>query len=84
MRGQEIMSGAQRIHLHPQLCESMREKGLNPDDEGFKGYLEGFRLGCFPHGGGGFGLNRILQYFLGLDDIREATLFPRDPGRLAP
>lgn len=78
------MSGAQRIHNHSRLCESMREKGLNPDDEGFKHYVEAFKGGVAPHGGGGFGLNRIVQYYLGLNDIREATMFPRDPQRLAP
>lgn len=84
MRGQEIMSGAQRIHNHADLCGSMRAKGLAPEDEGFKHYTEAFKWGCTPHGGGGLGLNRIVQYFLGLNNIREATLFPRDPGRLAP
>ena len=78
------MSGAQRIHNYADLCESMRAKGVNPDDEGYKHYVEAFRVGCPPHGGGGLGLNRILQYYLGLNNIREATLFPRDPVRLAP
>lgn len=84
MRGQEIMSGAQRIHNYNDLCQSMREKGLDPLAEGFRHYTDAFRYGCAPHGGGGLGLNRIVQFFLGLKDVREATLFPRDPGRLAP
>lgn len=84
MRGQEIMSGAQRIHDYETLVSSMREKGLRPEEEGFRHYVEAFRWGCSPHGGGGLGLNRIVQFFLGLNNIREATLFPRDPGRLAP
>ncbi len=78
------MSGAQRIHDYGALCESMRMKGLEAGGEGFRHYTEAFRWGCGPHGGGGLGLNRIVQYYLGLNNIREATLFPRDPGRLAP
>ncbi|KAG8534366.1 uncharacterized protein KY384_001211 [Bacidia gigantensis] len=84
MRGQEIMSGAQRIHELPMLKEMMKAKGVNPVDPGFKDYEEAFRYGCPMHGGGGLGLNRILQFFLGLNNIREATLFPRDPVRLGP
>ncbi|MDI1487020.1 MAG: hypothetical protein OHK93_006282 [Ramalina farinacea] len=84
MRGQEIMSGAQRIHELPMLREMMRSKGVDPDDPGFKDYEDAFRYGCPMHGGGGLGLNRILQFWLGLNNIREATLFPRDPVRLGP
>ena len=84
MRGQEIMSGAQRIHELPMLRETMKAKGVDPDDKGFKDYEDAFRYGCPMHGGGGLGLNRILQFFLGLNNIREATLFPRDPVRLGP
>ena len=84
MRGQEIMSGAQRIHDLALLREAMKSKGVNPDDAGFKDYEDAFRFGCPMHGGGGLGLNRILQFFLGLNNIREATLFPRDPVRLGP
>ncbi|KAL8700861.1 MAG: hypothetical protein Q9224_000767 [Gallowayella concinna] len=86
MRGQEIMSGAQRIHDYKQLCERMRanDPPLDPLSEGFRHYTDAFKYGCAPHGGGGLGLNRILQFYLGLPDIRFATLFPRDPGRLAP
>ncbi|KAL8937811.1 MAG: hypothetical protein Q9216_004242 [Gyalolechia sp. 2 TL-2023] len=86
MRGQEIMSGAQRIHDYNHLCERMRanDPPLDPLSEGFRHYTDAFKYGCPPHGGGGLGLNRILQFYLGLPDIRFATLFPRDPGRLAP
>jgi len=86
MRGQEIMSGAQRIHNYQQLCENMRNNDppLDPLSEGFRHYTDAFRYGCPPHGGGGLGLNRITQFYLGLPDIRFATLFVRDPGRLAP
>lgn len=84
MRGQEIMSGAQRLHNYDDLCAEMRSKGVDPLNEGFSHYTDAFKYGVSPHGGGGLGLNRIVQYFLGLNNIREATLFPRDPVRLAP
>lgn len=78
------MSGAQRIHSHDSLCSEMKKKGVDPHNEGFKDYVDGFRYGVSPHGGGGLGLNRIVMLFLGLNNVREATLFPRDPVRLAP
>ena len=84
MRGQEILSGAQRIHLAPQLMQAMKNKGLDPQNEGYRHYLDAFRNGCAPHGGGGVGLNRVVQFFLGVANVRLATLFPRDPGRRAP
>ena len=53
MRGEEILSGAQRIHEAPLLIEKMREKGIEPDS--MKDYVDAFRLGCPPHAGGGIG-----------------------------
>jgi aspartyl-tRNA synthetase len=84
MRGEEIMSGAQRINDATDLEASMRAKGVDPDSEGFQDYVNAFRQGCRPHAGGGLGLNRIVMFFLGLDNIRQATPFPRDPQRLRP
>jgi len=82
MRGEEILSGAQRIHDSELLTEKMKGKGIDP--ESMKGYMDAFRLGCPPHGGGGIGLERVLMLFLNLNNIRRATLFPRDPKRLEP
>ncbi|KAF8560406.1 aspartyl-tRNA synthetase [Imleria badia] len=82
MRGEEILSGAQRIHDPEFLSRQMRAKGVDP--ESMKGYLDGFRIGCPPHGGGGIGLERVLMLFLKLNNIRRASLFPRDPKRLEP
>lgn len=82
MRGEEILSGAQRIHDPVLLAEKMRSKGVDP--ESMKGYLDAFRMGCAPHGGGGIGLERVLMLFLKLNNIRRASLFPRDPKRLEP
>ncbi|KIW99715.1 aspartate-tRNA(Asn) ligase [Rhinocladiella mackenziei CBS 650.93] len=84
MRGEEIMSGAQRINDAAELEAAMRGKGLDPDAEGFQDYVNAFRQGCRPHAGGGLGLNRIVMFFLGLDNVRQATPFPRDPQRLRP
>ncbi|KAF5375072.1 hypothetical protein D9758_000228 [Tetrapyrgos nigripes] len=82
MRGEEILSGAQRIHDPAFLMEKMRLKGVEPDS--MKGYVDAFRMGCAPHGGGGIGLERVLMLFLKLNNIRRASLFPRDPKRLEP
>lgn len=84
MRGEEIMSGAQRINDAAELEASMRDKGVDPSSEGFQDYVDAFRQGCRPHAGGGLGLNRIVQFFLGLPNVRQATAFPRDPQRLRP
>jgi aspartyl-tRNA synthetase len=84
MRGEEIMSGAQRINDAEELVAAMKAKGADPTAEGFQDYINAFRQGCRPHAGGGLGLNRILQFFLGLPNIRQATAFPRDPQRLRP
>ncbi|PGH15083.1 aspartate-tRNA(Asn) ligase [Helicocarpus griseus UAMH5409] len=84
MRGEEIMSGAQRINDAKELEAAMTAKGLDPNAEAFEDYVGAFRQGCPPHAGGGLGLNRIVMFFLGLPNIRQATLFPRDPQRLRP
>jgi aspartyl/asparaginyl-tRNA synthetase len=82
MRGEEIISGAQRIHEPSLLCAKMREKGVDP--ETMKAYVDGFKMACPPHGGAGIGLERVLMFFLKLNNIRRASLFPRDPKRLEP
>lgn len=82
MRGEEILSGAQRIHDPELLAEKMRTKGVDPGS--MNSYLDAFKMGCPPHGGGGIGLERVLMLFLKLNNIRRASLFPRDPKRLEP
>ncbi|PIU79539.1 MAG: aspartate--tRNA(Asn) ligase [Candidatus Moranbacteria bacterium CG_4_10_14_3_um_filter_44_15] len=81
-RGIELASGGQRIHDYNQLVENMKKKKLNPDD--FKYYLQIFKYGMPPHGGWGLGSERIVQKILGLKNVKEAILFPRDVKRLAP
>lgn len=81
-RGQEVLSGAQREHRYPILMEAVRAKGITAEHLDF--YLNSFRYGSFPHAGGGFGLERLLARFLGLPNIKSASLFPRAPNRLKP
>ena len=81
-RGVEITTGGQRIHDYGQLVESVRSRGLEPDD--FEGYLEAFKHGICPHGGMGMGIERLLMQVLGLSNVRQASAFPRDRYRLVP
>ncbi|XP_059472137.1 aspartate--tRNA ligase, cytoplasmic isoform X3 [Neocloeon triangulifer] len=82
MRGEEILSGAQRIHDPDMLTE--RAKHHNIDLIKIAAYIDSFRYGCPPHAGGGIGLERVVMLFLGLDNIRKTSMFPRDPKRLTP
>jgi len=82
IRGQEILSGAQRIH-EPDFIEE-RAKAWGIDLSTIAEYVNSFRNGALPHGGGGIGLERVVMLFLGLPNIRKASWFPRDPRRLAP
>ena len=84
MRGEEIMSGAQRVHPHELLAERMKALGVDPEGEGLKDYVDSFRYGTPPHAGGGIGLERVVFLYLGLGNIRKASMFPRDPQRLRP
>ena len=78
----EVSSGAQRIHDYDLLVKRLNECGLNPDDFDF--YLQAFRYGMPPHAGWAIGMERYLMVLLGLKNIREAILFPRDRKRLHP
>lgn len=81
-RGLEITTGSQRIHDHGLLVSRMREHGLDPAE--YEDYLRTFRHGMPPHGGLAIGLERLTKQLLGLANVKEATLFPRDRHRLAP
>jgi aspartyl-tRNA synthetase len=82
IRGQEIVSGAQRIHDADLLEAAATEKGISIAD--ISAYLQSFRHGAMPHGGGGVGLERVVMLYLGLPNIRKTSWFPRDPKRIAP
>jgi nondiscriminating aspartyl-tRNA synthetase len=78
----ELASGAQRVHQHDLLVRQLQAKGLNPDN--FEFYLNPFRYGMPPHAGWGLGAERLVMTMLGLPNIREAVLFPRDRHRMVP
>jgi nondiscriminating aspartyl-tRNA synthetase len=79
--GTEVSSGGQRISDYEELKISLKSKGLNPKD--FEDYLLIFKYGMPEHGGFGLGLERFTMQLLGLDNVREATLFPSDTKRIA-
>lgn len=83
-RGVEIITGSQREHRYDKLIEQLKTMGGNPEDPGFKYYLQAFRYGMPPHGGFGLGLERLTQKLIGLGNVKEACIFPRDINRLAP
>ncbi len=83
-RGVEIATTTMREHRYQKLVEQMHEFGLDPEHPGFKYYLQAFKHGLPPHGGFGMGLERLTQKIIGLKNVKEATLFPRDTSRLAP
>lgn len=79
-KGVEILSGSQRINDYEQLLASIKARGMNP--ESFKMYLQAFKFGMPPEGGFSFGLERVTMHVLGLANVREASLFPRDMERV--
>jgi nondiscriminating aspartyl-tRNA synthetase len=79
-RGMEITTGGQRIHDHDLLKQKIEERGL--DSKNFSFYLQAFKYGMPPHGGLGIGLERLTAKFLNIQNIKEATVFPRDINRI--
>lgn len=84
-RGVEITTGSMREHRYDVVVSQLRElAGGDPDDPGFAPLLSAMRYGMPPHGGFGMGLERVTQKIVGLANVKEATLFPRDINRLTP
>lgn len=79
-KGIEITTGGQRVHSYQMLLEKLKAKKLDP--ENFSFYLQSFKYGMPPHGGWGMGLERLTAKFLGLDNAKEASAFPRDMNRI--
>lgn len=79
--GTEITSGGQRRHTYDSMVEGIRAKGMDPAN--FEDYLSIFKYGMPPHGGFGMGLERLTMTILKLKNIRETSLFPSDPKRIA-
>ena len=81
-RGMEVTTGGQRIHDYAQQVAKMEAKGMDPAE--FDSYLMIHKHGMPPHGGLGIGLERLTAQLCGLDNVRRASLFPRDLSRLEP
>lgn len=84
-RGVEIATVPMREHRYDELVKQLKTiaKG-DPQHPGFKPYLSAFKYGLPPHGGFGMGLERLTEKIIGLNNVKEATLFPRDMNRLTP
>jgi nondiscriminating aspartyl-tRNA synthetase len=81
-RGLEVTSGGMRINRYDMILENAKAFGLDP--AGLADYMSIFKFGCPPHGGFAIGLERLTQKILGLANVKEATLFPRDRKRVRP
>jgi nondiscriminating aspartyl-tRNA synthetase len=81
-RGLEVTTGGQRLHLYNDYIRKMKDRYLKPED--FADYLSIFKYGMPPHGGLAIGLERLTARLLNLNNVREASLFPRDINRLKP
>jgi nondiscriminating aspartyl-tRNA synthetase len=78
----EITTGGQRLHLREDLAQALLARGIDPSK--FEDHLRMFDIGMPPHGGLAIGLERITSQILGIQNIRNATLYPRDRYRIAP
>lgn len=83
-RGLEIATCPLRENNYQKMIEQMTAAGMDVNHPGFKYYLEAFKYGLPQHGGCGFGIDRLVQKTIGLANVKEATLFPRDINRLTP
>lgn len=84
-RGVEIATISMRENRYEVLLDQLRTiAGGDPEAEGFKYYLQAFKYGLPAHGGFGMGLERLTQKIIGLSNVKEASLFPRDINRLNP
>jgi aspartyl-tRNA synthetase len=78
----ELSSGGTRLHNTDVLKARLKEQGLDPAQ--FADHLETFDWGMPPHSGWGMGLDRLMTTLIGIDNVREVVLYPRDPDRLKP
>ncbi len=84
-RGVEIATISMRENRYDVLVDQIKTvAGGDPEAEGFKYYLQAFKYGLPAHGGFGMGLERLTQKIVGLKNVKEASLFPRDINRLGP
>ena len=78
----ELSSGGTRLHNSEMLKTRLKEQGLDPTQ--FADHLKTFDWGMPPHSGWGMGLDRLMTTLIGIDNVREVVLYPRDPDRLSP
>ncbi|MDH3277715.1 MAG: aspartate--tRNA(Asn) ligase [Nitrosopumilus sp.] len=78
----ELSSGGTRLHNTDILKSRLKEQGLDPAQ--FADHLQTFDWGMPPHSGWGLGLDRLMTTLIGIDNVREVVLYPRDPDRLKP
>ena len=83
-RGLEIATCPLRENHYDKMIEQMTNAGLDVNEPGFKYYLQAFKYGLPTHGGCGMGVDRLVQKTIGLANVKEAALFPRDINRLVP
>lgn len=83
-RGIEITTLSMRENRYEQLVKQLKANGGDPESPGYAPLLSAYKYGMPPHGGWGWGLERTVEKMLGLNNVKEATLFPRDINRLAP
>lgn len=83
-RGLEIATVPLRENNYTKMIKQMEGAGLDVSAPGFKAYLDAFKYGLPAHGGAGIGVDRIVQKTIGLKNVKESTLFPRDINRLDP
>ena len=78
----ELSSGGTRLHNPETIKARLKEQGLDPTQ--FADHLQAFDWGMPPHSGWGMGLDRLMTTLIGIDNVREVVLYPRDPDRLRP
>lgn len=83
-RGIEIATVPLREYRYEKLVKQMKKAGLDVGHPGYKYYLQAFKYGLPQHGGCGYGIDRLVEKTIGLNNVKEAALFPRDINRLAP
>lgn len=81
-RGLEITTGGRRQNEYAAQVEVLPKFGLKAED--LTALLTVLKYGCPPHGGFAIGCERLTQKILGLANVKEASLFPRDRKRVSP
>ncbi|KAI1257832.1 hypothetical protein MGN70_000876 [Eutypa lata] len=86
LRGQEACTVMHCYHDSGLLRAAMQanDPPIDPDMPMLRPWIQALEAGAHPHGMFGVGLNRLLQGFLGLPDIHDTALFPRDANQLIP